>query len=285
MSNKIRTSLTVSLMSVLLLSMNRTAVADGLIDSRSITMEAGYDSDKTKTLYIDTELGLSSGYWVYLAAQKNYVKSVDSIDLDSRSYIAGFGNDNGDQWGYDITYENWGNPDDIDTDALRATITWTHSDLALSIMPQYREISLASVNNGDSVSFNERGLGGGIYFTGINDWILYMERYQYSFSKNPDFLDDFGVTDRLTFTATSLASGLYDHGTVVGISRWLDPIDITFQYTRDKSAIDKNLEHTIEAHLDYYFTNNVVPYLRIGRASFSGLSPLWFGNLGLQYSW
>ena len=285
MGNKIRTRSIISLTSILFLFIYLTAVADGFIDSRSVTIEAGYDSDKSKTLYIDSELGLNTGYWIYLAAQKNYVKSVDGINLDSRSYLAGFGNDNGAQLSYDLIYENWGNPGDIDTDALRASISWTHGDMALRIMPQYREFSLASVNNNETVSFSERGLGGGIYFSGINDWILYMERYEYNFSKNPDFLNDFSVIDKLTFTATSLASGLYDHETVVGISRWLDPVDIKAQYIRDKSAIDKSLEHTIEVYLDYYFSNNLIPYLRIGRASYSGISPLWFGNLGLQYIW
>ena len=56
---------------LLVLLLYRPAIADGFIDSRSVTVEAGYDSDSAKTWYIDTQLGLSSGYWIYLAAQKN----------------------------------------------------------------------------------------------------------------------------------------------------------------------------------------------------------------------
>ena len=168
----------------------RPAIADRLIDSRSVTVEAGYDSDESKTWYIDTQLGLSSGYWIYLAAQKYDVGSVDGFDLDSRSYFAGFGSDPESEWSYDLTYENWGNSDDIDTDALRATITWTRGDWAFSIKPQYREVDLAGVDNGDSFSFNERGLGGGVQYSGIEDWVLFLERYEYHFSKDPDFLED-----------------------------------------------------------------------------------------------
>jgi hypothetical protein len=274
-----------SLVAVFCLLVYRSAIADGFIDSRSVTVEAGYDSDKSKTWYIDTQLEFSSGYWIYLAAQKNDVGSDDGFDLDSRSYFAGFGSDPEAEWSYDLTYENWGNPDDIDTDALRATITWTRRDWAFSIMPQYREIDLAGVDNGNSFSFNERGLGAGVQYSGIEDWALYLERYEYHFSKDPDFLEDIGVTDSLTFTATSLASGVYDYETVLGIRRWLDPVKITLQYTQDKSAIDNSLVKTTEAHVDYYLSDKVIPYLRIGRASFPGFSPLWFGNLGLQFVW
>jgi len=262
----------------------RFAMADKIIVSRNVTVESGYDSDETKTWYIDTQLGLSTGYWIYLAAQKDDVESEDDFDLDSRSYFAGFGNDPESERSYDLTYENWGNPGDIDTDALRATITWSRGDWAFSILPQYREITLASVGNGDSFSFNEQGLGASVKYSGT-DWELNLERNEYRFSKDPDFLEDTVVTDNLTFTATSLASGVYDYGTVLGIGRRLDPVHILLQYTREKSAIDNTLIKTIETHVDYYISDDVIPYLRIGRASFSGFSPLWFGNLGLQFSW
>jgi len=277
--------LAATLVAVLYSLVYRPAIADGLIDSYSVTVEAGYDSDKSKSWYVDTQLGLSSGYWIYLAAQKNDVGSEDGFDLDSRSYFAGFGSDPDAEWSYDLTYENWGNPGDIDTDALRATITWMRGDWSFSIMPQYREIDLSGVDNVNSFSFNERGLGAGVQYLGIEDWVLYLERYEYRFSKDPDFLEDIGVTDNLTFTATSLASGLYDYETVLGISHWLNPVYITLQYTQDKSAIDNSLVKTTEAHVDYYLSDKVVPYLRIGRASFSGFSPLWFGNLGIQFIW
>jgi hypothetical protein len=262
-----------------------SAMADGLIVSRSVTVEAGYDSDETKTWYVDTQLGLGSGYWIYLAAQKNDVGSEDGIDLDSWSYFTGFGSDPEAEWRYDLTYEYWGNPGDIDTNALRATITWTRGNWAFSAMPQYREIDLDGEDNEDSISFNERGLGAGVQYSGMEDWMLYLERYEYRFSKDPDFLDDTGVTDNLTFTATSLASGLYDHETVLGIGRWLDSVYIALQYTRDKSAIDNGLIHTTEAQVDYYHSDKLIPYLRIGRATFPGVSPLWFGNIGLQFGW
>jgi hypothetical protein len=259
-------------------------MADGLFVSRTVTVEAGYDSDETKTWYIDTQLGLGTGYWIYLAAQKYDVKSEDDFDLDSRSYFAGFGSDPEFEWSYDLTYENWGNPGDIDTDALRATITWTRGDWAFSIMPQYREITLSGVDNGDSFSFNEQGMGASVKYSGT-DWVLNLERNEYHFSKDPDILEDTIVTDNLTFTATSLASGVYEYGTVLGIERRLDPVHILLQYTREKSAIDNTLIKTIETHVDYYISDDVIPYLRIGRASFPGFSPLWFGNLGLQFSW
>jgi hypothetical protein len=277
--------LTTSLAATLCLPVCRPAIADGLIDSRSVTVEAGYDSDSAKTWYIDTQLGLSSGYWIYLAAQKNDIGSFYGIDLDSRSYFAGFGSDPEAEWSYDLTYEDWGNSDDIDTDALRATITWTRGDWAFSLMPEYREIDLAGVDSGDSFSFNERGLGGGVQYSGIEDWVLYLEQYEYDFSKDPDFLEDVVVTDRLTFTAVSLASGFYDYETVLGIGRWLDPVYITLQYTRDKSAIDNDLIKTTEVHVDYYHSAELTPYIHVGRASFPGFSPLWFGNIGLQFSW
>jgi len=274
----------VTLMAASFLLATQFAMADGLIVSRTVTVESGYDSDETKTWYIDTLLGLSTGYWIYLAAQKDDVESEDDFDLDSRSYFAGFGSDPGSEWSYDLTYENWGNPGDIDTDALRATITWTRGDWAFSIMPQYREITLANVDNGDSFSFNEQGVGASVKYSGT-DWELNLERNEYHFSKDPDSLEDTGVTDNLPFPATSLASGVYDHGTVMGIGRRLDPVNILLQYTREKSAIDNTLVETIETHVDYYISDDVIPYLRIGRASFPGFSPLWFGNLGLQVSW
>ena len=261
------------------------AMADGFIESRSLTVEAGYDSDKSKTWYIDTQLGFRSGYWVYLAAQKNDVRSEDGFDPDSRSYFAGFGSDPEAEWSYGLIYEDWGNPGDIDTDALRATLTWARGDWALSIMPQYRKLDLSGQDNSGSVSFNERGLGAGVQYLGIEDWVLYVEHYEYRFSKDPDFLEDIDVTDSLTLTATSLASGLYDNETVLGIGYWLEPVYIAYQYTRDRSAIDNSLVQINEAQIDYYLSDAIVPYLRIGRASSPGFSPLWFGNLGLQFSW
>jgi len=263
----------------------RPAIADGLVESRTITVEAGYDSDKSKTWYLEFQLGLSSGYWIYLAAQNNDVASEDGFKFDSRSYIAGFGSDPDAKFNYDITYENWGNPGLFDTDALRATITWVPGDWAFYIMPQYRQIDLANIDNNDSISFSERGLGAGVRYAGIPDWTLYLEQYEYRFSKDPDFLNDIGVTDNLTYTATSLESGLYDYETVLGISRWLAPANITLQHIRDKSAIDNSIVKTSEAEVDYYVSDAFVPYLRVGRASFRGYSPLWYGNIGLQFTW
>lgn len=263
----------------------RSAMADGLIVSRSVTADAGYDSDKSKTWYIDAQLGLSSGYWAYLAYQKYDVVSEDGFDLDSRSYFAGFGSDTDAEWSYGLIYEDWGNPDDIDTDALRATITWTRGNWAFSIMPQYRNIDLAGVENGDSFSFIERGLGLGVQYSGIEDWLMYLERHEYQFSKDPDFLEDSIVTDRLTYTATSLASGFYDYETMLGIGYWLDPVNISLQHTWDRSAIDNSLIQTTETFVDYYFSDMIIPYLRIGRATAPGFSSLWFGNLGLTFSW
>ena len=137
----------------------------------------------------------------------------------------------------------------------------------------------------NSVSFSERGLGGGVRYVGISDWTLYLEQYEYRFSKDPDFLNDIGVTDSLTYTATFLESGLYDYETVLGISRWLAPANITLQYVRDKSAIDNSIVKTTEAEVDYYVSDTFVPYLRVGRASFRGYSPLWYVYSGLQFAW
>ena len=278
-------SLTVFLISACCLLSYRSAIAEGLIESRTITVEAGYDSDKSKTLYLDFQLGLNSGYWINLAAQKDDVESEDGFRFDSRTYIAGFGSDPDAKFNYDITYENWGNPGLFDTDALRATITWVPGDWAFSIMPQYRKIDLDSIDNNDSISFNERGLGAGVRYAGISDWTVYLEQYEYRFSKDPDFLNDIGVTDNLIYTATSLESGLYDYETVLGISRWLAPTNITLQYIRDKSAIDNSIVKTSEAEVDYYVSDAIVPYLRFGRASFRGYSPLWYGYIGLQFAW
>jgi hypothetical protein len=265
--------------------MPQLAVADKLIDTHSVIVEAGYDTDETETLYIDTQFGFNSVYWIQLAAQKNNVKSEYGSTMDSRSYFLGFGYDYGAQWSYDLTYENWGNPGDIETNALRTTVTGLHDVWALSVMPQYRKIDLAGTNNGDNFTFNERGLGVGVEYSGLEDCALYIEHYNYNFSRNPDRLEDRDVTESLTFTAISLASGFYEHETVLGIERWLNPVNITFQYTRDKSAIDNTHIKTTEAYLDYYLSDSLIPYLRIGRASFSGISPLWFGNLGLQIIW
>jgi hypothetical protein len=274
-----------SLVMVICILVTRTTISDELIDSLSSTVESGYYSDESTTWYIDTQVGLSSGYWIYLAAQKNNEGSEYGFDLDSRSYFVGFGSDPEEEWSYDLTYENWGNPGDIDTDALRSTIIWTSGNWALSIMPQYREIDLAGIENEDSFSFNERGLGAGAQYMGFEGWIFYLERYEYRFSKDPDFLEDIRVTDRLTLTGTSLAQGLYDHETVLGIGSWIDSVYIGIQRTQSKSAIDNALVQTSEVQVDYHFSDEVLPYLRIGRTSSPGLSALWFGNIGLQFGW
>jgi hypothetical protein len=263
----------------------RPAPAEESVDWRSIIVEAGYDNDETKTWYIDAQLGFHEGYWMQLAGQKNDVESDSGPDLDSRSYFMGFGHDSGAQWSYGLLYENWGNPGDIETNALRATITWVQSDWVLSFIPQYRKIELEGTSNGDDFSFNERGLGAGVEYSGFGDWLLYLEYHDYNFSRNPDRLEDVDVLEGLTFTATSLASGFYDRETVLGVGYWLNPVNITLQYTRDKSAIDNGRIKTTETHLDYYPSDNLIPYLRIGRASFPGVSPLWFGNIGLQIVW
>ena len=265
--------------------MPQLAMASGFIDWRSVILEAGYDSDETKTWYIDTQLGFNKGYWIWMAAQKNNVESEFDTDLDSRSYFVGFGHDSGARWNYDLTYENWGNPGDIETNALRAAISFIQGDWVLSAMPQYREIDLEGKNNSDDFSFNERGLGMRVEYSGIEAWVLYLEYYDYNFSKKPDRLEDIDVIEGLTFTATSLASGFYDRDAVLGIGHWVEPFNITLQYTRDKSAIDNGHIKTTEAHIDYYPSDNIIPYLRIGRASFPGFSPLWFGNIGLQIIW
>ena len=264
---------------------SRPATADSLIVSRSVTVEGGYDSDKSIVKYLDTQLQLGTGYWIYLAAQKNDVKSEDGFDLDSRSYFAGFSSDPDKEWGYELTYENWGNPGDIETDAIRGIITWRQDNWALSFLPQYRDITLSGVTNGDSFDFHEYGTGARIQYLGIERWILSLERSDYNFSKDPRILEDTIVNERLTFTATSLASGVYDYETVIGIEHSLDTFQILLEYTQEKLAIDNTLVNTIEANVDYYFSDNVIPYLRIGRASFSGISPLLFGNIGVQFTW
>ena len=72
---------------------------------------------------------------------------------------------------------------------------------------------------------------------------------------------------------------------MLGIGHWLDPVYIALQHTRDKSAIDNDLIQTNEVRVDYYYSAMVTPYVQIGRASFPGFSPLWFGNIGLQFVW
>jgi hypothetical protein len=190
-----------------------------------------------------------------------------------------------------LGYEDWG-----DDDALTIKTRWfglglNLGDFHLSLMPQQRDIRLQVYEwfhrYVPHIDLESRDIGLWVSYFGPEDWVFNASYFKYDYSKDVSRLDDnFRVIFIFPLNALDLASGLDEYRYSLGIGKFIDNINIDLDWSRSRSAVDKNDASVTSLSVDFplsdQFSLNLIGGMQ--EVDYSE-DRIIFANLGATLSW
>jgi hypothetical protein len=188
-------------------------------------------------------------------------------------------------------YEDWG-----DDDALTIETRWfglglNVGDFSLALIPQQRDIRLEVLQwfqrHVPYVDLRSRDIGLGLTYFGPDGWVFSSSYFSYDYSEDISRLgDDYRVIFIFPLNALDLASGLDEYRYSLGIGRLINDINIDLDWTRSRSAVDKNYASVISLSAEIPLSDQISLSLMGGLQEVDyDEDRILFANLGLTLSW
>jgi hypothetical protein len=190
---------------------------------------------------------------------------------------------------FSLGFEDWGDDDALTIETRWLGLSLNLGDFSVTLMPRQRDIRLQVLRwfqrYTPHVDLESRDIGLSVSYFGPDGWVFSSSYFKYDYSKDVSRLgDDFRVIFIFPFDALDLASGLDKYRYSLGVGRLIDDIDM--DWTRSRSAVDKNYASLISLSGDVPLTDQFSLILMGGiqEVDYSE-DQIVFANLGFTFYW
>ena len=203
----------------------------------SLRLEAQGDSTETRSYAVDVNLAISTKDMLSLRAAHSSTP-IDTDTITTTQYVVGWTTRALTPYSIDLSYEYWGNNNELKIQTAHAGLFWEGAIWSLGINLDYRTITFTSRPIGmlqRHIDTDDYAYGPELrYFRNSWDWRIYAMQYRYS--KDPSRFDTPRAIRLLGSRLTNISSNLND---------WRVGTEVHYQFSAVRTGL--TYQHVVSA--------------------------------------
>ncbi|HEB55908.1 MAG TPA: hypothetical protein ENI98_06305 [Gammaproteobacteria bacterium] len=250
----------------------------------SLRLEYSSSLENSKNLYGQLDLVIATNNHLLLGSGKSDVLT-STNRLQLYSFMLGYNSPYGEAFEFGLTYDYWGNTNELWTNTLSMPLRWNIRDWSVALQPQFMRINLYSRGfnkPGHLHHSNSQSLSGAIRYYGFNRWELGIAGSRYRYETDPGKLNNPLARFLFSDVTLVLSYGFPRSRFAVNIAYNFDTWHLGLKQEQTISAVDSNRLVITSLNTSFYLTDNFSLSIESGYIDIENSEPYDYLTLGMQ---